>query len=109
MQYKILVTGAAGFLGSQLAEALSSLGHKVIGIDDDLLGQNICAFVKLVKNNICSENQIIKFCKGKINSYKLPKKIIIIKPNFSNSVKFAKSIGNFIYYFTLTFSFKITS
>ncbi len=29
----ILVTGAAGFIGSHLAEALGSLGHKVAGLD----------------------------------------------------------------------------
>lgn len=31
---RILVTGAAGFIGSHLAEKLSSLGHEVIGIDN---------------------------------------------------------------------------
>lgn len=30
---KILVTGAAGFIGSHLAEALADLGHEVIGVD----------------------------------------------------------------------------
>ena len=30
---KILVTGAAGFIGSHLAERLVELGHKVVGID----------------------------------------------------------------------------
>lgn len=30
---KILITGAAGFIGSHLAEKLSSLGHDVVGID----------------------------------------------------------------------------
>lgn len=31
---KILVTGAAGFIGSHCAERLAELGHKVIGIDN---------------------------------------------------------------------------
>ena len=30
---KILVTGAAGFIGSHLAEKLSDLGHEVVGLD----------------------------------------------------------------------------
>ena len=38
IQYKILVTGVAGFLGSHLSEQLSSLGHEVIGIDNMIGG-----------------------------------------------------------------------
>ena len=35
---KILVTGAAGFLGSHLCEKLQNLHHKVIGIDNMIGG-----------------------------------------------------------------------
>lgn len=44
---KILVTGAAGFLGSHLSEKLAYLGHDVTGIDnmiggyDDNIPKNI--------------------------------------------------------------------
>ena len=35
---KILITGAAGFLGSHLVEKLHTLGHTVIGIDNMMGG-----------------------------------------------------------------------
>ena len=50
----------------------------VIGINDKMLGQNVCAFIQLRKNNIINEGDIISFCKGKINAYKIPKKIVFI-------------------------------
>ena len=33
---KLLITGAAGFIGSHLAETLLAQGHRVIGIDNFL-------------------------------------------------------------------------
>ena len=35
---KILVTGVAGFLGSHLADKLTEMKHKVIGVDNMLGG-----------------------------------------------------------------------
>lgn len=35
---RLLVTGAAGFLGSHLCDALLALGHRVIGVDNHLTG-----------------------------------------------------------------------
>ena len=60
---KILITGVAGFLGSHLAEKLSNMKYKVVGIDNmiggykDNVPKNIefheidCCDLKAVKNN----------------------------------------------------------
>ncbi len=46
---KILVTGAAGFIGSNLADALLDSGHQVIGIDNFSTGQR--EFLKLAQQS----------------------------------------------------------
>ena len=44
---KVLITGVAGFLGSHLAQRLSTMGHEIVGIDnmiggyEDNIPQNI--------------------------------------------------------------------
>jgi len=50
----------------------------VIGIPDELLGEDICAFVKIKNESQLTKNDLEKFCKNKITFYKQPKKIIII-------------------------------
>ena len=52
---KILVTGVAGFLGSHLAEKLSSLNHEVIGIDNLTGGykDNIPSNIKFFNFDCC--------------------------------------------------------
>src|SRR5438876_4149165 len=35
---KCLITGAAGFIGSHLADRLLALGHEVVGVDNMVLG-----------------------------------------------------------------------
>lgn len=39
LRHKVLVTGAAGFLGSHLCEKLLSLGHSVMGVDNYEVGR----------------------------------------------------------------------
>ena len=72
-KYKILVTGAAGFLGSHLSERLSSMGHTVVGIDNmiggykDNVPKNIefhqidCCDLKKIQN-IMKNIQIVYHC-----------------------------------------------
>ena len=50
----------------------------VIGIPHKLLGEDICAFVKIKDKVQLTKNDLEKFCKNKIASHKQPKKIIII-------------------------------
>jgi UDP-glucose 4-epimerase len=58
--YKILVTGAAGFLGSHLAENLSNLGHEVVGIDSMIGGykDNIPKNIKFHKIDCCDFEKV---------------------------------------------------
>ena len=42
-----LVTGAAGFIGSHLADRLVADGHEVIGVDDLSTGANVRPGVEL--------------------------------------------------------------
>jgi UDP-glucose 4-epimerase len=65
-KYKILVTGAAGFLGSHLSEQLSKLGHEVIGIDNMIGGykDNVPKNIKFYEVDCCNFDEIKKIMKG---------------------------------------------
>jgi len=55
---KILVTGAAGFIASQIADAFIEEGHQVVIVDDLSTGyeKNINSKAKFVKANICDKS-----------------------------------------------------
>ena len=60
-KYKILITGGAGFIGSNLTDHFLSLGHKVIVLDDLSTG-----FEKNISHHF--DNPDFKFIKGDIRS-----------------------------------------
>lgn len=55
---KILVTGGAGFIASQIADAFINEGHQVVVLDDLSTGfeKNINSKAKFVKANICDKS-----------------------------------------------------
>ena len=57
---KILITGVAGFLGSHLSQKLSTLGHKIIGIDNMMGGyeDNISKSITFHKEDCCNYEKI---------------------------------------------------
>ena len=50
----------------------------VIGVAHKLLGEEVCAFVKIKKESKTDEKGIKEFCKNKIANYKQPKKVFFI-------------------------------
>ena len=62
----VLVTGAAGFLGSHLSEKLSDIGHEVVGIDSMIGGyeDNVPKNIKFHKIDCCELDKIKKIMKG---------------------------------------------
>ena len=64
--YKVLVTGVAGFLGSHLAEKLAELGYEVIGLDNMGGGyeDNIPKNIKFYKVDCCNFNKVKSLMKG---------------------------------------------
>ena len=57
---KIMITGVAGFLGSHLAEKLSTLGHDIVGIDNMIGGyeDNIPQNITFHKNDCCNYEKL---------------------------------------------------
>ena len=62
----ILVTGAAGFLGSHLCEKLLNLQHKVIGIDNMIGGtlENLPKNLKFHNLDCCDFQKLNKIMKN---------------------------------------------
>jgi UDP-glucose 4-epimerase len=64
--YKILITGVAGFLGSHLAEKLHNLGHQIVGIDNMMGGyeDNIYEKIDFHKIDCCDLNKVQNLMKN---------------------------------------------
>ena len=75
---KILITGAAGFIGSHLCLKLLELGHQIIGVDnlnnyyDIKLKQDR---LKLIKDYAKNNGKKFKFIKTDISKNQMMKKI----------------------------------
>ena len=66
---KILVTGGAGFIGSQIADAFIDQGHDVFILDNLSTGMmaNINQKAQFLKYDICDENILKIFGKEKFD------------------------------------------
>ncbi|XP_013413811.1 acyl-CoA synthetase family member 2, mitochondrial isoform X1 [Lingula anatina] len=51
---------------------------QVIGVPDERLGEELCAWVRLHKGETATQEEIKEFCKGKISHFKIPKYIMFV-------------------------------
>ena len=63
---KILITGAAGFLGSHLSEKLSKMGHEIVGVDNLIGGykDNIPNNITFYEYDCCDLDKMTSIMKG---------------------------------------------
>ena len=66
MSKKILVTGAAGFLGSHLVEKLLELGHQIVGLDSMIGGyeDNVSKKIEFHNVDCCDLKEVQKIIKN---------------------------------------------
>ncbi|XP_069056171.1 medium-chain acyl-CoA ligase ACSF2, mitochondrial [Pleurodeles waltl] len=52
---------------------------QVVGIDDERMGEEVCACVRLKEGQECKAEEIRAFCKGKIAHFKIPRYVLFYK------------------------------
>ncbi len=48
---------------------------QVVGVPDPLMGEELCAWIRLAVGETCDEEDILDFCTGQIAHYKIPRYI----------------------------------
>jgi acyl-CoA synthetase (AMP-forming)/AMP-acid ligase II len=71
----IAVTVVSIFLIASTAQAVQN--SAVVGIPDDIWGEEVCALVMRVQGSTASAQELIDHCKRHLARYKAPKKIKI--------------------------------
>ena len=78
----IIISGGLNVYPTEVEEILYTHGTveecAVVGMPHKEYGEAVTAFVKIKKGRICAENDLIRFCKEKIASYKVPKNVKIV-------------------------------
>jgi len=55
------------------------LDVQVVGIPDERMGEEVCAWIKLKPDVTCDTKEIVDFCKGTISHYKIPRYIHFVE------------------------------
>jgi acyl-CoA synthetase (AMP-forming)/AMP-acid ligase II len=78
----LIVKGGEKIYPAEIENVLSKhpniVESAVIGVDDAILGQEICAFAKLKDAHASTEAELLAFCAQSLARFKQPKRIVII-------------------------------
>ena len=78
----IIISGGLNVYPTEIEEILYTHGTveecAVLGMPHKEYGEAVTAFVKLKPGQTCDKDELIRFCKEKIASYKAPKNIMIV-------------------------------
>jgi acyl-CoA synthetase (AMP-forming)/AMP-acid ligase II len=78
----LIVKGGEKIYPAEIENVLSKhpnvIESAVIGVDDAILGQEICAFAQLKDPNASTETELLKFCALSLARFKQPKRIVVI-------------------------------
>jgi acyl-CoA synthetase (AMP-forming)/AMP-acid ligase II len=78
----LIVKGGEKIYPAEIENVLSKHSNvtesAVIGIDDAILGQEICAFVRLRDGATTTESELLKFCAQSLARFKQPRRVVII-------------------------------
>lgn len=81
----LIIKGGENIYPSEIENAIYKIKGvaecAVIGIPDNFLGQNICAFIKLKNKIKLSQSELLNKLKNYLGSHKIPKEIIILDIN----------------------------
>jgi long-chain acyl-CoA synthetase len=79
----MIIRGGENIYPREIDEVLyqhpSIAAAAVIGVPDDLYGEEVAAFIVLKENAKVSEEEVIEFCQQKLANYKCPKTIRIVR------------------------------
>ncbi len=79
----LIITGGLNVFPTEVEEVLYSHGVveecAVVGFSDKEYGEAVTAFIRLKKDSSSTPEDLIRFCKGKMASYKAPKKIFFVE------------------------------
>ena len=79
----MIIRGGENIYPREIDEVLyqhpSVAAAAVVGMPDELYGEEVAAFVVVREGSEASEEQLIEFCKGRLADYKCPKTVRLVK------------------------------